>query len=114
MILDLLTGVGKVIKQEGYRAVTSKGLRDTVSKCIQYGGFLIITHILTHFEVDGQSRMQHVRWINKLAYEFVILIEIKSVYENIVAINKKFDFINEYIKKIIKALPIKYKDEQVK
>lgn len=97
--LDLLTGITKVWATQGYRAVTSKGLRDTVIKFIQYGSFLIITHVLTHFEVNGEA-FTTFAWLDKLAFEFLILIEIKSVYENIIAINPKFDFMKDVIKKI--------------
>lgn len=109
MFLDLLTGIAKVIKKEGLRGVTSKGLRDTVSKCIQYGAFVIITHILTHFEINDQVQVKNAGWLSELAYEFIILIEIKSVYENIVALNEKFDFVPSVIKKVLGSLPDKYK-----
>lgn len=94
MMIDLLTGITKVWVNEGLKKVTSKGLRDTVSKCIQYGAFLIITHILTHFEVNGEVIFGKWDWLSKLAFEFLILIEIKSVYENLTAINPRLDFIN--------------------
>lgn len=96
MILDLITGVTKIWVNEGLKSITSRGLRDTVSKIIQYGAFLIVTHVLTHFEIGGQVYTDY-NWINKIAYEFLIFIEIKSVYENIIKINPKLDFIT-YLK----------------
>lgn len=111
--IDLITGIAKVVKHDGWKAVTSKGLRDTVSKLIQYGGLLIITHILTHYQIEGQAQMTNILWVNKLAYEFVILIEIKSVYENITAINSKFDFFETIVKKVIEFLPKKYKQDEL-
>ena len=99
MCLDLITGITKVWVLEGLKNVTSKGLRDTVSKCIQYGAFLIITHVLTHFEVDGEVILGRWEWFQKLAFEFLIFIEIKSVYENITAINPRLDFITVVVDK---------------
>ena len=104
MMIDLITGITKVWKNEGRSKVTSKGLRDTVSKCIQYGSFLIITHILTHFEIDGKIALPNMDWINSMAYKFLLIIEIKSVYENIVAINPKLDFMSSLIDKILLSI----------
>jgi hypothetical protein len=112
MILDLITGITKIIKHQGMKAVTSKGLRDTVSKCIQYAAFLIVTNVLTHYEIDGQPAMSNMTWLSKLAYEFILLIEIKSVYENIVAYDARFDFMAKIVKKIIDMLPTKYKTDK--
>lgn len=102
MFVDLLSGIGKSIKQSGWSSVTSKGLRDTVTKCIQYGSFLVITHVLTHYTVEGQTSGK-LLWLNRVAMEFVILIEVKSVYENIVAINPKLDFVKEVLDKLAKS-----------
>jgi len=99
MAVDLATGIAKVWKKEGHHAITSKGLRDTVTKFIQYGGFLIITQVLTHFQIGGQP-VTTWTWINKVAYEFILMVEVKSVYENVVAINPKLDFVSKVIKKI--------------
>jgi hypothetical protein len=102
-IIDLITGVWKVIVNEGIKSVTSRGLRDTVSKLISYGSFLIIIHILTHFEINGQVSSSFL-WMNKVALEFLILVEIKSVYENIIRINPKLDFVDSVLQKIINTL----------
>lgn len=99
MICDLVTGIVKAWNRK--EPITSKGLRDTISKCVQYGVFLIITNVLTHYEINGQAVSNfNFGWLTKLAYEFVILIEIKSVYENIVAINPKLDLFKKVFKKI--------------
>lgn len=102
MIVDLITGIAKAIAQGGLKAVTSRGLRDTLIKCTQYFAFLIITHIVTHYEIGGKVATTDFNWIVRLACEFVLLIEVKSVYENIVAINPKLDFVSEVFKKIAK------------
>lgn len=101
VVIDLITGIAKAWAKK--EAVTSKGLRDTIVKFIQYGSFLIITHVLSSFEVNGQP-VSNMAWISKLAYEFIMLIEIKSVYENIVAINPKLDLFEKVFKKIADAI----------
>jgi hypothetical protein len=105
-ILDLITGITKVWIHEGSSAITSKGLRNTVSKVIQYATFLICIHVLTHFEVDGQKSLQFT-WLNKIAYEFLILVEIKSVYENIIKINPKLDLLGDVFNKVVNIIKSK-------
>lgn len=112
MIIDLITGITKVWVTQGWSCITSKGLRDTVAKCVQYGGFLIITHVLTHFEINGQVQISGMSWLNKLAYEFLILIECKSVYENIVRINPKLDFVKMVLEKVSGYLKNKDNNEK--
>lgn len=98
-VVDLATGVTKVWVKEGSKAITSKGLRNTIAKVVQYGAFIIITHVLTNFEVDGEKYIEFV-WVNKGAYIALILIEVKSVYENIVEINPKFNFLKPLMDKL--------------
>lgn len=98
MGLDFLTGVTKAWKNK--EAITSKGFRNTVSKCIQYGSFLVLTHILTHFQVGGENPNVKWEWLERIAYEFLLLVEVKSVYENIVAINPSMDIVKGLAEKI--------------
>lgn len=95
--LDLVTGIAKVWAKEGYKAVTSKGIRMTIAKFIQYGAFLIITHVLVNVTV-GESKP--FAFVKDWAYLLLLLVEIKSVYENITAIDNRLDFINPIIQKI--------------
>jgi phage-related holin len=103
VMLDLITGITKVWVNRGLSHVTSRGLRMTVIKFIQYGAFLIITHTLANFTVNGQH-VSPLAFIENWAYSLLILIEAKSVYENIVAINPKLDFIKPLIDKISKTI----------
>lgn len=112
MILDLITGVTKAYKQGGIKNITSKGLRDTVKKCIQYGALLIVTNVLTHYEIDGVAAIGGMMWLNKLAMEFILIIECKSVYENIVAIDSSFDFVSFIWAKLVRYFPIKTKENE--
>jgi len=111
VMLDLITGVTKAIVQNGIRHVTSQGLRMTVIKFIQYGAFLIITHVLVHFTVNGKS-VSPLAFIDNWAFSLLILIEVKSVYENIVAINPKLDFIKPLIDKITAVIKTGGNDEK--
>ena len=101
----------KAIVRGGLKHVTSRGLRMTIIKFIQYGAFLIITHVLVHFTVNGIS-VSPLAFIDSWAFSLLILIEVKSVYENIVAINPKLDFIRPLIERISAALKTGGNDEK--
>lgn len=107
--LDLLTGIVKVWAKEGYQAVTSKGIRMTVVKFIQYGSFLIITHVLSNVQM-GESKIMPFHFVKDWAYTLLLLIEIKSVYENITAIDNRFDFIRPMIDRIGELIKDKKRD----
>jgi len=104
MAIDLITGITKVVVTEGYKAVTSRGIRDTVTKAITYGAFIIITHLVTHFEVKGEVVNNGWSWIDAKVCEFLMIIEGKSVYENIIKISPSLDFIKYLVDKITMLL----------
>lgn len=102
MALDLITGMRKayILKQ----FILSKGLRKTVNKAIQYFSFLIICHVLASFEVDGKS-YHFLDWLPKVSCVYLILVECKSVLENIYGIDQHFNvkfFIN-LVKELIRV-----------
>ncbi|MGC4058186.1 MAG: phage holin family protein [Chitinophagaceae bacterium] len=101
--LDLLTGITKVWAKEGFNAITSKGMRMTIVKFIQYGAFLVVTNVLTSFTINGKEASP-VAFVGDWAFILLILIEAKSIYENIVYMNPKLDFINSIIQKIAAAI----------
>jgi len=98
MMLDLATGIAKALKNK--QAVTSYGLRRTVVKALQYGVFLIVVHGLDTFEVKGES-VDIFGWIVTGAYSFLMAVEGKSILENVVEFDDRFD-IASFIEKIIK------------
>ncbi len=100
VMLDTITGVMKAVKRN--EAITSYGLRRTVVKIVQYGIFLIVVHVLDNFEVKGES-ISFFGWIVTAAYSFLIGVEAKSVLENIMALNDKFD-IQKFIEKITESI----------
>lgn len=83
-LLDLITGTTKSIVQK--QMVTSYLLRRTCLKGVQYFSFLILSHALVNFTVEGQQYIE-LSWLPKLCATYAILIEAKSVYENIEVIN---------------------------
>lgn len=99
-IVDFITGVTKVAIRQGVSHISSRGLRDSVSKGISYGAFLILIHTLTHFQINNQVTTTFA-WLNKAALEFLILVEVRSIYENVVIINPKLDFLDAVIQKIV-------------
>jgi toxin secretion/phage lysis holin len=112
-IVDLITGVWKVIVAQGIKSVSSKGLRGTVTKVISYGSFLVLVHLITHFQINGQTNAgTAMEWINKAALEFLILIEFRSIYENIKIINPKLDFIDPVLQKLLDKFKTKKNDSK--
>jgi hypothetical protein len=104
VIVDLITGIWKVILTEGIKKVTSKQMRvGTISKVVSYTSFIILIHVLTHFEINGIAANTYL-WLNKIAYEFLILVEVKSIYENIIKINPKLDLVDPVIQKLANVL----------
>jgi len=99
MILDLITGMAKAWHNK--QAITSYGFRRTVVKAVQYGTFLVVMHILDNFEVDGE-RTEMFGWIVTGAYSFLMGVEGKSILENIVALDNRFD-VSVFIERIKKV-----------
>jgi len=100
VLLDFVTGVTKAWVKEGWTSVTSRGFRDSVGKIVQYGGFVIVTNILTLPEVSGDIVTNSATLI-RYSYYALYAIEIKSILENITAINPKLDILNTAVKKLL-------------
>lgn len=82
--LDLVTGVAKAwLKKEN---TTSEGLRRTVVKFIQYGGFIICGVILVNLLGKEKDKDFYEYVINGL-FTFTVLIELLSICENVVEIS---------------------------
>lgn len=111
--LDLLTGMTKVWAKDGFNAITSKGMRMTIVKFVQYGSFLVVTNVLTSFTVNGKEASP-ISFVGDWAFILLILIEAKSIYENIVEMNPKLDFVNTIVKRIAAAIGRASKDSETK
>ena len=99
IMLDLVTGIAKAVKKK--QVVTSYGIRRTVVKALQYGVFLIVIHGLDSFEVKGE-KTEIFGWIVTGAYSFLMGVEGKSILENIVGLDDRFD-VKYFIEKIGEA-----------
>jgi phage-related holin len=101
LVLDLFSGVVKSWMKKVH--IVSHGLRLTVIKIVQYGGFLIVIHVLENFTIKGETVAVY-SWMTVPAYTLLMGIEAKSIFENLQELNRKFkleDFI-ERIKDTIK------------
>lgn len=98
MILDILTALLRVYLKEGSDHITSRGMRQTVVKTVQYFVFLITIHLLTNIHVQGE-RITIYDWILDVAYTFLIVIEVRSIWENLMGMSNKFD-LTGFIEKI--------------
>lgn len=107
--LDFITAVTKAWKDN--IPISSKGWRNTVSKIIQYSAFLVCTHVTTHLEISGE-RVVTFDWIDEGAYVFLISIEIKSVYENIIGIDKRLDVFKPLVSRMEMLLFKRHDDSQ--
>lgn len=106
MVLDLLTGVLNAWRKK--EAVTSFGFRKTVLKMVQYGVFLIVMHVLSSFTINGQSQSIY-HWVTQGAYIFLLGIEGKSILENLIKLDDRFD-IGSFIEKIKEVFTKKKQD----
>jgi len=105
MFLDLVTGVVKAWKKGKF--ITSTGFRDTVIKVFQYGIFLIVIHVLISFQINGET-VALLNYADEAGYTFLIVIEAKSIFENLQSINPKLDL--TIIIEKLKAVSSKKKD----
>lgn len=110
MVLDLITGVFKAIKNDIPR--TSTGFRRTVNKFIQYGGAICIGIILANLsEMQKDSASESIYlYFSKSMLSFIIFIEIKSIIENLVQASPNSDFTKLFLNPIHKILSLDLKN----
>lgn len=98
---DLASGIFKSwMKKE---TIASEGLRKTIIKFAQYGGLLIVVHVLENFTIKGET-VGIYSWMTVPSYTLLMGVEALSILENLQELNRKFkmgDFINR-IKETIK------------
>jgi phage-related holin len=66
--------------------IHSAGLGKIIYKLLAYMSVLIMTHVLTHYKVDGNPNT-FLLWFDDLAYTALVVRESISILENIGAIN---------------------------
>lgn len=103
MLLDILTAWIRILLKENKEGeeteeITSRGMRQSLAKSVQYFVFLITVHALTNIHVRGE-RIEIYDWILDVAYTFLIVIEVKSIWENLMGMRKGFN-LSGFMKKI--------------
>ena len=102
VIIDLITGIWKVIKTQGWSHVTSMGIRRTIEKFIGYSMIIILGMIIDRsiLQLDWFSMI-------KIFSGLIVLAEFKSITENLTVIteNKIFAAIFDQFNKIITKKP---------
>lgn len=103
MVLDIITAWLRILLKtpkegEEKEEITSRGMRQTIAKSVQYFVFLITIHLLTNIPVKGE-RIEIYDWIIDMAYTFLIVIEVNSIWENLMGMRNGFD-LSVFMKKI--------------
>jgi phage-related holin len=79
LVIDTITGfLVALVRGE----VSSKAWGMIVRKLVAYGSVLIITHILTSFEVQGNKNTLF-EWFTQIAYAALVVRESISILENV-------------------------------
>ena len=95
MTIDLITGIARALKEKKY--ILSTGLRDTLDKFMQYGGFIVVGMLLLNITV-GDKDLSRYRVVMDGSYTFMVLIELLSICENLVAVSPDSRLVKYVIK----------------
>ncbi len=101
VIIDLITGLCKAWVQKNN--TTSQGLRQTISKLTQYAGFILVGTILLNISV-GKNNFSKYRVIIDGAFIFILLIELISICENLIAINPEAKIVKYVVTPFMKLI----------
>ena len=82
ILLDTLLGIWKNLKT---KSLSSRGFAGFFEKRGLYASFLIVTHVLITFTVDGKA-VGVFAWIDNVFYSAIMVREAISILENIGAI----------------------------
>ena len=101
VFVDLITGIAKAwTKGEN---TTSSGLRKTITKLIQYGGFIIVGVLLLNITI-GDSNLARYRTVIDGCFLFMILIELISICENVVEVSPDSKIVRYVINPFMKLI----------
>ena len=78
MVLDTITGLAKYFKLQ---TVSSRAFAKIFTKLIVYACVLTLTHVITHFKVQGTENIVF-GWFDDFAYSALIVREGISILEN--------------------------------
>jgi len=101
MAIDLVTGIRRAWKEGKY--TTMSGLLQTIDKFTQYAGFIIVLTILMNMTV-GEKNLAKYGIIVDASFTFMVLIELFSICENLVAISPRSKIVEMAIKPFIKMV----------
>lgn len=112
VVLDFITGVLKCVLTK--TPITSKGFRGTISKFVQYGFSLMIGISLSYFiEQKAGAELSNIATIaNEGLILFIIYTEVASIFENLVEIDPKSPFSQNFIKPVLRLLTIQITRKQ--
>jgi hypothetical protein len=109
--LDYVTGLIKSYTNKV--PITSKRMRESVSKLLQYALCIVLMILLSNWTF-GEKHKELVEITVNSAYVFIGLIELKSIGENIRDINPDSPISRYLLAPILKLLRIKIKITQEK
>ncbi|WP_300603873.1 phage holin family protein [Niabella sp.] len=108
-ILDFIFGVSRATLNGIPR--TSKGLRKSVSKFLQYGGCIIVSIVILNLVVDsGAAFGQQFAWVfGDLMLYMMIYTEVVSIFENMEAMAPDAIFIKVFVRPVRQLLTLQLK-----
>lgn len=98
MLADLVTGIAKarVLRQK----ITSKKMRHSVIKFLQYFGSIGIIVVLGNQNIENQNFVMVATWTRDGVTLLIIYIECLSVFENLYEMDKKNQFAMYFIRPV--------------
>ena len=99
--VDLITGIAKAWAKGEH--TTSSGLRKTLNKVIQYGGFIIVGVLLLNITI-GDSNLSRYRTVIDGCFLFMIMIELISICENVVEVSPDSKIVRYVIRPFMKLI----------
>ncbi len=111
---DFLTGFLKSKFQK--KATTSEALKRTIIKFVQYGGAIAVSIIL-HNVLKNQNAdaiLPYVSYMGNTLVTFIIYIELVSILENMIAIDKKSVLSKKILQPLHQLLTLTLNKEETK
>ncbi|KAA0992776.1 phage holin family protein [Dyadobacter aurulentus] len=94
IVADTVFAMWKIVRKEGWRALSFKEANGLLVKCFLYFGVLVLAHSLGNFTIHGKP-FTYFTWIDYFLYSYMIAKEAMSVAKNINAI--KPDWVPKWV-----------------
>lgn len=103
---DFLTGFTKAKFQK--QATNSEALKRTIIKFLQYGGAIVVSVVLSEVlkKQGADAILPYVGYVGNTLVTFIIYIELVSILENLIAIDKKSVLSKKILQPLHKLLTI--------